>query len=99
MPQAGSATLVGESTIEPRRTERSRIPNPLSIEEFEALLGHALRIFNKYSSLYRASTHSSNLIGRDDYKNLLKFAELGLQKWDEDIEKQMAAFKIKPAAS
>jgi len=60
--------------------------NPLSEMEIEQLLENSLTIFNKYSSLYKASTHSTKLliIGQDDYKSLLKFIGLGLQKWDED---------------
>ena len=62
---------------------------PLPQVEIEKLLEHSLTIFNKYSSLYNASTHSTELLilGQDDYKSLLKFISLGLQKWDEDTSK------------
>jgi hypothetical protein len=60
--------------------------HPLSPAEIEQLLEHSLTVFNKYSSLYNASTRSTNLfiIGQDDYKYLLKFIGLGLKKRDED---------------
>jgi|ERR1017187_224156 hypothetical protein len=60
--------------------------NPLSEMEIEKLLEHSLSIFNKYSNLYKACTHSTQLLilGHDDYKDLLKFINLGLQKWDEE---------------
>ena len=58
--------------------------NPLTQQEIETLLNESFTIFNRYSSLYRASTWSRTVVGHDDYKSLLKFLKLGLQKWDED---------------
>ena len=62
--------------------------NPLSQPEMEQLLDRSFEIFNRYSSLYRASTWSRQIIGHDDYKSLLEFLSLGLKKWDEDLEKE-----------
>lgn len=67
--------------------------NPLSQEEIEELLDKSFEIFNRYSSLYRASTWSRKVIGHDDYKSTLKFIRLGLQKWDEDLEKELEEIK------
>jgi hypothetical protein len=64
------------------------VDNPLSEVEMEQLLDESYEIFNRYSSLYRASTWSRQIIGHDDYKSLLKFLTLGLKKWDEDLEKE-----------
>ncbi|MFZ1641674.1 MAG: hypothetical protein WAV07_09620 [Candidatus Contendobacter sp.] len=64
--------------------------NALSQEEIEQLLDHSFKTFNKYSSLYQASTWSRQVIGHDDYKSLLKFLGLGLDKWDEDIEHEIS---------
>jgi hypothetical protein len=63
--------------------------NPLSQQEIETLLDKCFAIFNRYSSLYRASTRARKVVGHDDYKSLLKFIKLGLRKWDEDIEKEL----------
>jgi len=71
------------------------LDNPLSDSEIEKLLEQSIDIFNKHCSLYKATTHSSGIIGHDDYKHLLKFIGLGLQKWDEDIEKQYEAIGVK----
>lgn len=60
--------------------------NPLSQQEIETLLDECFTIFNRYSSLYRASTWSRKVVGHDDYQSLLETIKLGLQKWDEDIE-------------
>ncbi len=62
--------------------------NPLPQPEMEQLLDRSLEIFNRYSSLYRASVWSRKVIGHDDYKSLLKFLSLGLKKLDEDLEKE-----------
>ena len=63
--------------------------NPLSEQELSTLLDECFRILNQYSSLYRASSYSRKVIGHDDYKSLLNFIKLGLQKWDEDIDKEI----------
>ena len=62
--------------------------NALSQQDIEDLLSQSLSIFNRYSSLYRASTWSRQVIGHDDYKSVLSFIRLGLQKWDEDLDKE-----------
>ncbi len=67
--------------------------NPLIQEEIETLLNECFTIFNRYSNLYRASSWSRKVIGCDDYKSLLKFITLGLQKWDEGIEKEIQELK------
>jgi len=71
--------------------------NQLSQQEIECLLDKSFTIFNRYSSLYRKSTWSRTVIGHDDYKSLLKFLNLGLQKWDEEIEKELQELKRKRA--
>jgi hypothetical protein len=62
---------------------------PLGKEEIESLLDESFVIFNRYNYLYSASTYLRKVVGHDDYKSLLKFINLGLQKWDEDIAKQI----------
>ncbi|MBN1906261.1 MAG: hypothetical protein JW927_14310 [Deltaproteobacteria bacterium] len=62
--------------------------NPLTKEEIENLLDESFVIFNRYSSLFNASTYSRKVVGHDDFKYLLEFIKLGLKKWDEDIENQ-----------
>ncbi len=71
--------------------------NPLSQAEIEELLDKSFAILNRYSSLYRASTWSRQVIGHDDHQSLLKFLRLGLQKWDEDIEAGLARIKQRSA--
>lgn len=65
--------------------------NRLTWGDLEKLLTEAARIFNRYCSLFRASTHSCQMIGHDDYKNLLHFLRLGLQKQQEELDAEIAA--------
>lgn len=74
-------------------TDKILADNPLSEQELETLLDESFSIFNRYSSLYRASTWSRKVVGHDDYKSLLKFIRLGLQKWEEDIAKELQELK------
>lgn len=62
--------------------------NPLSKEEMDDLLDKALNIFNKYSSLFRASTWSRNMIGQDDYKACLSLIRDGIIKCKAEMEKE-----------
>jgi predicted MPP superfamily phosphohydrolase len=64
------------------------VDNPLTEKEIEKLLEQSMDIYNRYSNMYRAGTWVPNIIGHDDYKTVLKFMNLGLEKWDEDIKKQ-----------
>jgi hypothetical protein len=70
--------------------------NPISNLEIEELLSQSLIIFNRYSSLYTASTWSRQVIGHDDYRSLLKFLRLGIQKWDENIEQELTRLRNGP---
>jgi hypothetical protein len=69
------------------------VDNSLSQEEVEQLLDHSLKVFNKYSGLYRASSHSRQIIGHDDYKDVFKFIRLGLKKWDDDLAEERRKMK------
>ncbi len=62
--------------------------NPIDQKEVELLLNESHSIFNRYSDLFNASTYSRKVVGHDDYKSLLKFLNMGLDKWDEEIKDQ-----------
>ena len=46
----------------------------ISIPDIEALLANGVAIVNRYSDLFIATHHSTNIVGRDDYKWLLRAA-------------------------
>ncbi len=71
--------------------------NPFSKEKIETLLDESFLIFNRYSSLYSATKYSRKVDGHDDFKSLLKFMNLGLQKWDDNIENEINNMKRKQA--
>jgi hypothetical protein len=83
----GAKVLLGKKTILKN--------NPLTHEEIEALLDECFIILNRYSILYSACHWSRKIIGQDDYKYLLNFVRMGLQKWDEDIDKEYQELRKK----
>jgi hypothetical protein len=69
--------------------------NPLSQEEIDDLLDKALSIINKYSSLFRASSWSRNMVGQDDYKECLSLIRDAVIKCELDIENEFQQFKTR----
>lgn len=67
--------------------------NLISKEDVEKLLDQSMEIFNRYSSMYDANIYSRQIICHEDYKSLLKFINLGLEKWEEGVATQIADTK------
>jgi AbiU2 len=65
---------------------------PLSIADVQTLLENGLRILNRYSDLFVATIHSTNMIGRDDYLSLLKALREGLDAYEARIEEEIKRF-------
>jgi hypothetical protein len=61
---------------------------PLTFEEVEELIDRGIGIYNKYSSLFEASTYASMLTGEDDYQSVLKYYRIGQKftRFFHDIE-------------
>jgi hypothetical protein len=53
---------------------------PLVFGDFEALLDRAKAILNRYSSLFGATTYSTQMVGRDDFQYIFKCVEKRLQQ-------------------
>ena len=62
---------------------------PLLISEIGTLLATGVAIVNRYSSLFVATSHSTGIVGRDDYKWLLKAARESLDAYEARIQKQI----------
>ena len=91
-------SLTIDSLKEARLTQLCRVfDQECSSLNLVNLLDKSFSIFNRYSSLYRASTWSRQIIGHDNYKSLLEFLRLGLQKWDEDSETELAEIRERKA--
>lgn len=57
---------------------------PFNYDEIESLIEKAFEILNRYSSLFKATSFSKQLIGDNDYKTVLKFMK-------ESIDRRLAA--------
>ena len=55
---------------------------PLSFADVQGLLDDGLHIVNRYSSLFIATTHVQNILGHDDYLNVLNAVQEQVDKWE-----------------
>jgi hypothetical protein len=62
----------------------------LSYEMVERLLKNAMRIVNAYSSLFRASTYLTQIVGHDDYQYVLRTINDALKEHEAKIERETA---------
>lgn len=60
---------------------RASVPSKLSLKnrEVELLLRRAIRILNRYSSLFSAETHSTRMVGHDDYGYVIESVALRVE--------------------
>jgi hypothetical protein len=54
---------------------RSQLPLPIS--DLDVLMARASKIVNRYSTLYKAESHSTQILGYDDYKHVLESISAG----------------------
>ncbi len=66
---------------------------PLDEKEIEDLLTTGMSILNRYSSLFRASTYSTQIVGHDDYEFILKSIRVNLEKMDQEVKEQMEKYE------
>lgn len=70
-------------------TKRNLVEDyPLTIKNVEELLVEGMRLINRYSNLFRASTYSTNMIGRDDFQFVLKSIRENLAMDERRIEEE-----------
>ena len=62
---------------------------PLTYVTFETLLNRALEILHRYSTLFVATSYSTNVIGRKDFESIV----LAVSEKQERIEAEMKAFR------
>jgi AbiU2 len=58
-------------------------------EDIDELLDRAVALVNRYSSLFRAQTYSTNIVGRDDYESMLRFVRRGINAYEAEIEAEI----------
>ncbi len=66
---------------------------PLDEKEIEELLTTGMRILNRYSSLFHASTNSTQIIGHDDYKFVLESIRVNLEKKEREVKEQIEKYE------
>lgn len=76
--------------VKPVLRSSAKSKDPLTRDDVVLLVERALAIFNRYLSAFEAATYSSKVIGEEAHNFLFKMLRLVLQKYDEDIEREMA---------
>ena len=57
------------------------IDNPIDAEEIDSILDFCTQTINKYLTLFKAVSWATKIIGHEDYAALIKFANIGSQKY------------------
>jgi hypothetical protein len=58
----------------------------------DSLLKNAMRILNGYSVLFRASSYSTQIVGHDDYRYVLRTITEAVKRHDEDVDREPGKF-------
>jgi len=66
--------------------------NEITWEEVGELSITAMNIYNRYLSLFKASTWSTMLMGERDFISLLRFAQVGLDQHRHNIDNETAPY-------
>jgi hypothetical protein len=66
---------------------------PISYENLDELVARAVRILNRYSGLFRNSSWSTQMIGHDDWKHILKYVREALKRDEEELQEELRRFK------
>ena len=66
---------------------------PLSKNDVSELLNGAISISNRYTSLFRASSYSTQPVGHDDYLYVLKTIKTKIRQHEEEIALEIAELR------
>lgn len=72
-----------------------RVDYPLSIENLSELLEKGISILNHYSSLFRALSRSTQIVGHDDYQYVLSCIRSDLIRREEELEAELKRYSRK----
>lgn len=64
-----------------------------NIADIESLLDNAMRILNRYSVLFRASSYSTKIVGHDDYMYVLRTISDDVRRHKEQLERELQAMQ------
>lgn len=87
------SNLGAHIAVKPVLRPSARSKDPLTRDDVFALVDRALAIFNRYLSAFEGSTYSSKVIGEESHEFLFKMLRLGLQKYEEDIEREFSRYE------
>ena len=59
----------------------------------DSLLKNAMRILNGYSVLFRASSYSTQIVGHDDYRYVLRTITDAVKRHDEEVQRELDRFQ------
>jgi|SRR5256885_13640760 len=65
---------------------------PFSMDNIAELLEKGMSILNHYSGLFRASTHSTQIVGYDDYQYVLNCIRADLKRREEEFERELRRY-------
>jgi AbiU2 len=55
----------------------------------ESLLKNAMRVLNRYSILFRASSYSTQIVGHDDYGYVLRTITEAVKRHDDELNREL----------
>lgn len=65
---------------------------PLTVQDIGTLLANGVRIINRYNGLFSATSTSTNIVGRNDYVNLLQSVRESLNAREARIQEEIERF-------
>jgi predicted neutral ceramidase superfamily lipid hydrolase len=57
--------------------------------DVERLLVEGIKVLNRYSTLFHATTHSTDIVGRDDFRSVLEAVRDHLQMIERRVEEDI----------
>ena len=75
--------------------KRPVIADPLTFEDADNLCTRAFDVFNRYTSLFHATTHSRMIIGEEgSVESIFKFLRLGFEAYDKQVEAEYKRWEL-----
>jgi hypothetical protein len=68
------------------------VAHPLTIDNISELLEKGVSILNHYSNLFRALSHSTQIVGHDDYKYVLSCIKSDLIRHEEEFQAELKKY-------
>jgi hypothetical protein len=73
--------------------ERVAVSYPLTISDISELLERGMTILNRYSSLFRASSSSTQIVGHDDYQYVLHCIRSEIKRHEDEFAAELKRYE------